>query len=95
MRKHNTGVNKVKQRPKYNELKAVYEYLQNNIASATIVATALNIYRPNLSLRKRKLEISGLLVVVTKGYCKLTKRWVQFFTTNPAWMSINSQLKLF
>ena len=95
MSKHNTGVNKVNQHPKDNELKAVYDYLQTNIATATMVSTALNIYRPNLCRRKRALEKSGLLVEVKKGYCKVTRCKAAWLTTNPALFPINSQLNLF
>ena len=83
MSKHNTRVNKVNQHPKGNELKEVYQYLQNNIATATMVSTALNIYRPNLCRRKRTLEKAGLLVEVKKGICKITRCRAAYLTCNP------------
>ena len=91
---HNKGVNEVKQPYKFNELIAVYEYLQNNIATATMTATALNIYRPSLCRRKRTLEKAGLLVEVKAGYCKVTRCKAAYLTTNPAWFPFQSQLKM-
>lgn len=92
---YNKGVNNVIRDPKINELMAVYQYLQYNIATATMTANALNIYRPSLCRRKRALEKVGLLVEVKKGYCKVTKCRAAYLTTNPAWFPLCSQLKLF
>ena len=80
---------------KDNELQAVYKYLQTHIATSTMAAVALNIYRPSLCRRKRTLEKAGLLVEVKTGYCKVTKCKAAFLTSNPAWFPIQSQLKLF
>ena len=96
MREHNTGEYSFSSPHKDNELHAVFEYLKVNTATATQVAVALNIYRPNLSRRKRVLEIAGNLAVVKKGFCPITKRWgVQILTTNPALFPKQLQLKLF
>lgn len=95
MSKHNKGVNDVKQHPKYSELQRVYEYLQRHCATATMTAVALNIYRPNLCRRKSTLEKAGQLVVVKKGYCKITKHIAAYLTTNPELFPNHSQLKLF
>jgi hypothetical protein len=81
------------QQPKINELIAVYEYLQNNVATATMTATALNIYRPSLCRRKRSLEKAGLLVEVKNAYCKVTKCKAAYLTTNPEWFPQQTQLK--
>jgi len=94
--KNNNGLNDVEnQHPKGNELMAVYEYLQTHIATSTMAAVALNIYRPNLCRRKRKLEKAGLLVEVKEGICKVTRCRAAFLTTNPAWFPISLQLNLF
>jgi Mn-dependent DtxR family transcriptional regulator len=92
MRKHDANLQQKRQR-KANELDAVYEYLQNNVATATMTATALNIYRPSLCRRKRTLEKAGLLVEVKNAYCKVTKCKAAYLTTNPQWFPIQSQLK--
>ena len=78
---------------KDNEIQRVYDYLQRETATVTLAAVALNIYRTNLCRRKRTLQKAGHLIEVKKGYCPITKRnGVQFLTTNPALMPINSQL---
>jgi hypothetical protein len=69
---------------KDNELQAVYSFLQSHTATATQVATALNIYRPNLCRRKRTLEKCGKLAVIKKVVCPITKHKAGLLTTNPA-----------
>lgn len=94
--KNNNGLNDVENlQPKDTELQAVYQYLLTNIATATMTATALNIYRPSLCRRKRTLEKAGLLMEVKTGYCKVTKCNAAFLTTNVLWFPISSQLNLF
>ena len=91
--KNNNGLNDVtNQHPKDIELKAVYEYLQNNVATATMTATALNIYRPNLCRHKKTLQKAGLLVELNKGICKITKCRAAYITCNTKLFPINSQL---
>ena len=94
MLQHNNRVSTT-QPYKINELKAVYEYLQTHIATATMAAIALNIYRPSLCRRKRTLELSGLLVEVKEGICKVTGCKAAYLTSNPAWFPISQQLNLF
>ena len=89
---HSTGSSEILPR-KDTELQAVYEYLQNNTATATMAAVALNIYRPSLCRRKRTLQKAGYLIEVKIGYCPITKHRAAFLSTNPALMPINSQLK--
>lgn len=80
---------------KVNELKAVHDFLFRQPATATQVATALNIYRPNLCRRKRALEKAGQLKVIKKIICPVTKHTAGLLTTNPALFPIQSQLNLF
>ncbi|UEG50872.1 hypothetical protein LK994_05210 [Ferruginibacter lapsinanis] len=94
MRKHSTNPQH-KRLSKDNELQQVYTYLQKNCATATMTATALNIYRPNLCRYKMKLQKAGQLAEVKKGYCKITKHLANFLTTNPDLFPITSQLNLF
>ena len=72
---------------KYNnydgEIKAVKIYLSKYTATATMVANALDIYRPNLCRYKSELEKAGLLVVIYKGDCKITNYPAQYLTTDP------------
>jgi Mn-dependent DtxR family transcriptional regulator len=80
---------------KDNEILMVYEYLQNNTATATMVAVDLNIYRPSLCRYKRRLERQGLLAETRKDYCAITRRKASYLTTNSSLMPFNNQLKLF
>ncbi len=66
-----------------SEKKAVLEYLRNNIATASETATALNIWIPSMCRHKRQLEKAGLLVVVGKGICPITKFPAKLLSTNP------------
>lgn len=80
---------------KDNELNAVKEFLTNCTATATEVAVALNIYRPNVCRWKRRLERQGYLTVIKQVKCPITKHRAALLTTNPAHFPIQSQLKLF
>ena len=72
------------------ELKRVREYLMTHNSTATMVATALNIYRPNLAVinegltrYKQMLQDAGALVVTHKDYCKETGRLVCYLSCDP------------
>ena len=80
---------------KGNELNRVFKYLQKHTATATMVATALNIHRPNLCFYKRHLEKNGYLAETKKGICKITKHRAAYLTNNPDLFPIQSQLNLF
>ena len=95
MEQHNKGVNDINVCLKGKELQQVYEYLQQHCATATMTATSLNIYRPNLCRRKRTLEKAGLLAEVKKGCCSITKLVATYITTNPDLFPIDPQLNLF
>ena len=77
------GMHKYNYNNQNTELKLVTAYLTEHNASATMVATALHIYRPNLTRYKNMLETSGALVVTHKGKCAETKRKVQYLSCNP------------
>lgn len=65
------------------ELVQVRAYLTQYNASATMCATALNIYRPNLTRYKQMLEDDGVLFVTHKAPCKETGRMVCYLSCNP------------
>lgn len=95
MQQHNNGANNIWNPRKDKELKAVWEYLQVNVATQTQVAVALNIYRPNLCRRKRTLQKNGELAVVKKGICPITKHRAEFITTNKELFPKSNQLEFF
>lgn len=80
---------------KDTELQAVNDYLKIQPATATAVAVALNIYRPNLCRRKRTLEKFGYLFQIKKVKCPITNKLAWLLTCNPALFPIPSQLTLF
>ena len=67
---------------KDTELKAVNDYLKIQPATATAVAVALNIYRPNVCRRKRTLEKCGYLSEIKIVRCPITNRLAWLLTTN-------------
>ncbi|MBK7099537.1 MAG: hypothetical protein IPH58_15990 [Sphingobacteriales bacterium] len=77
------GGKRIKAHHKDSELQAVFNYLFRQPATATQVATALNIYRPNLCRRKRKLEKEGRLWEVKKIICPITHYPAMLLTCNP------------
>ncbi len=94
MRKHFNTPGKSLQ-GKNSELQRVFIYLQKHTATASMVAAALHIHRPNLCRHKRELEKAGRLAEIKKGLCKITKHRAAYLTTNPDLFPIHSQLNLF
>jgi hypothetical protein len=66
-----------------NQLKTIFQYLQNNVATASMVADATGIYQKNICRYKRDLEKVGRLWEVTKDTCKKTGFRAWYLTTNP------------
>jgi hypothetical protein len=65
------------------ELKQIRQYLSKYNATATMVAVALDIYRPNLCRHKITLQIKGLLVVTHRAECKVTGYQADYLSCNP------------
>jgi hypothetical protein len=88
-------VNLSKQQSKDNDFKAqekrYFEYLQNHIATNSMVSKSLNIPQKNLTRFKRYFEKRGMLQEVYRKFCKLTGFRASYLTTNPDLMrkSIN------
>jgi hypothetical protein len=68
------------------ELKRVRNYLTTHTATATMVAVALHIYRPNLCRHKGTLKKEGALIELYKGTCKITGFEASYLTCDPALM---------
>lgn len=62
--------------------KTIFHYLQNHIATASMVADATGIPQKNITRYKRDLEKQGLLFEVEKKLCKLTGFRAWYITTN-------------
>jgi predicted transcriptional regulator len=79
------------------QLQIVFEYLQSNVATASMVAKATGVSQKNICRYKRKLEKASLLWEVYNYPCKETGRRAWFLTTNRSKTTIRSviQLQLF
>ena len=99
MRKHETNPQHKRQAevsPHFNQLQTIFQYLQENIATASMVADATGIYQKNICRYKRDLEKGGQLWEIAKATCKKTGFKAWYLTTNPAKAPNSSpQLNLF
>jgi hypothetical protein len=60
----------------------IFLYLQNNIATATMVSQATGISQKNICRYKRDLEKDGVLWEVKKTLCEITGFKAWYITTN-------------
>lgn len=77
------------------QLKTIFHYLQNHIATASMVTEATGIPQKCITRYKRDLEKQGLLAEVKKGYCKVTNHLAWYITTNKNYFPQSNQLKMF
>lgn len=78
-----------------NQLQTIFEYLQKNIATASMVSDATGVPQKNLCRYKRDLEKAGRLWEIEKKLCKKTGFRAWYLTTDPTKAPISSQLNLF
>lgn len=64
------------------QLTTIFQYLQNNIATASMTTEATGIPQKNITRYKRDLEKQGLLFEVEKKLCKKTGFRAYYLTTN-------------
>lgn len=67
---------------KNTQIKTIFHYLQNHIATASMVSKATGIAQKNITRYKRDLEQRGLLYEVERKLCKLTGFKAWYITTN-------------
>jgi len=85
-----------KDRFKLNQLLTIFQYLQKNVATASMVADATGVPQKNICRYKRDLELSGRLWEVEKKLCKKTGFRAWYLTTDPNKApKFKEQLKLF
>ena len=65
-----------------SQLIRYYEYLQKNTATNSMVEQAIGIKQKNLTRYKVTLEDQGSLVVVYRGFCKVTGFPADYLSTN-------------
>lgn len=76
------SVSKGKNTNYQTQLKTIFSFLQENIATATMVYDATGIPQKCITRHKRKLEKQGLLFELNKAKCKSTGCKAYFLTTN-------------
>lgn len=74
----NTG----KDNPHLNQLQTIFQFLLENIATASMVASATGIYQKNICRYKRDLEKAGRLWEIEKKPCKVTGFKAWYLTTD-------------
>lgn len=72
-----------------------FQYLQDRIETASMVAKATGIPQKNITRYKRDFEKLGLLAQVKKAPCKATGFKAWYITTNPDYFPKNTQTDLF
>lgn len=77
------------------QLKTILKYLQEHIATASMVSAATGVPQKNITRYKRDLEKAGRLWEIEKKLCKQTGFLAWYLTTNPDNASDNNQLNLF
>lgn len=79
-----------------NQLKTIFHYLQNHVATASMVSDATGIPQKNICRYKRDLEKAGRLWEIEKKLCETTGFKAWYLTTNRDLTPIdNNQLTLF
>jgi hypothetical protein len=78
-----------------SQLKTIFQYLQEHIATASMVSEATGIPQKNITRYKRDLEKAGRLWEIEKKLCKQTGFKAWYLTTNPENAPFNNQLTLF
>ena len=62
--------------------KAIFQYLQEHTATASMVSKALDMPQKNICRAKRDLEKRGLLQEVERKLCQITSFKAYYLTTN-------------
>ena len=77
------------------QLKTIFYYLKNHIATASMISAATGIPQKNITRYKRDLEKAGRLWEVEKKLCKQTGFKAWYLTTNKGFITSTNQLRLF
>ena len=78
-----------------NQLVTIFQYLEENVATASMVSNDTGIPQKNICRYKRDLEKAGRLWEIEKNLCRKTGYKAWYLTTNPDKASNNNQLNLF
>lgn len=75
--------------------KTIFQYLQNHIATASMVTDATGIPQKCITRYKRDFEKLGILAEVKKAYCKKTNHLAWYLTTNKKEYPTSNQIEMF
>lgn len=75
------------------QLKTIFQYLKDNVATATMVYEATGVPQKCITRYKRDLEKLGLLAEVKRQRCKITNCWAWYITTNQNLFPKSNQCK--
>ena len=78
-----------------NQKKTIFNYLQHNVATATMVYKATGVPQKCITRYKRDLELQGLLYEVEKKECKISGFKAWYLTTNQDLFPQSNQYNLF
>lgn len=77
-----------------DQLKEVYNGFYKEPQSMKMLSIKLKIDRANICWFCREFRKNNQLGIFKKGLCKITKRYVNYYTTNPELIPIDKQIKL-
>lgn len=84
-----------KDRQNIDQLKEVYNGFYKEPQSMKMLSIKLKIDRANICWFCRDFRKNNQLGIFKRGLCKITKRYVNYYTTNPELIPIDKQTKLF
>lgn len=80
---------------KCNQFKKTFEGFFSQPQTMKELSVTIGIDRANICRYCRKMRKAGMIAVVKKTYCSITKHRANKYTTNPDLFPNSSQLKLF
>ena len=81
----NKKVKQGKDKHQQKQVKTIFEFWQNHIATASMVSNATGVPQKNICRYKRDLEKAGQLFEISKTICAHTGYRAWYCTTNKAW----------
>lgn len=78
-----------------NQYKLTFKGFYKEPLSMKELSIKTGIDRANICRYCRAMRKSGVIAINKRAYCRVTKRLVNKYTTNPDFFPISSQLKLF
>jgi len=77
------------------QLKTIFHYLQNSVATGSMVSKATGVPQKCFTRYKRDLEKTGRLMEIKKTLCEVTGFKAWYVTCNESLFPAKNQLKLF